>query len=192
MKAEWKIQAILEPELEQADQVGLVRAWAAQIAQKKAISSVVKALAAHFPLCKAFLFLKRVKISPKEPKDEIQIIVKIGEEKFTEEQMAQLGLIEGLIIDSLVKVEIPEKQPRIRAHFELSKAFWPCHFHEDKRLEAVLGQALNEIWGEEAFERHCNIMQRVLSQAEEGNFYIFYLFIYFFERERPKKAERSL
>ena len=71
----------------------------------------------------------------------------------------------------LLKVEIPSKQAETRKQYEISRKLWPCHFHEDKRLEAILGKKLPEVWGDKAFQTHCTNMQRLLSSNcfLEGN-----------------------
>lgn len=153
LKAEWKVQAVLEPALVDLE---LTTATIAQIREKKVISDVIKQLADRFPLPKEYLFLKRIKCR----EDCILVIVCIGDS-----EAKDLEDIQGLMPNSIRKAEIPSKQPRTRCQFEKSKQFWPCHFHEDKRLEAVLAKTLPEVWGDEAFDTHCANMQRLLGSS---------------------------
>ena len=93
--------------------------------------------------------IKRVKAD----KDRAYIIVTINEiEKSVKTEWREnLNNIEGIDPKKeLLKVEIPTKQPQTRKQYEKSKQLWPCHFHEDKRLEAVLGKTLPEVWGDKA------------------------------------------
>ena len=127
----------------------LTTALVATIEDKKQISKVVKLLAEKFPLDKEYLFLKRVKVD----RNGAYIIVTIDEiEKSVKTEWREnLNNFEGIDpMKELLKVEIPTKQPQTRKQYEKSKQLWPCHFHEDKRLEAVLGKTLPEVWGHKA------------------------------------------
>lgn len=156
LKTEWEIEAVLEADIAS---LSLTTAHVAKIREKKVISHVVKQLAEHFPLPKEYLFLKRIKC---QNEDCILIIVCISDE--LPKDLADQ--IEGLIPDSLRQVEIPSKAPRTRHQFQKSKDFWPCHFHEDKRLEAILGKTLPEVWGDKPFDTHCRNMQRITKQDD--------------------------
>ena len=142
-KVAWSIEAILDID---ENIVPLTTAFVASIEDKKYISKAVKLLGDKFPLDKEYLFLKRVKAD----KDRASIIVSIGPDSI-EKDWEHIEFDGG--IDSkkqLLKVEIPSKQPQTRKQFEKSKKLWPCHFHEDKRLEAILGKELPEVWGDKA------------------------------------------
>ena len=156
VKSDWKIEAILEENL---NEIRLIQAFVAVIEEKKAISKVVKKFAGTYPLDKDFLFLKRVKADQKKA----FIIVKIGLER-PENWDSEISSIPELQGELLVS-EVPSKQPRTRKQFEKAKLLWPCHFHEDKRLEAVLDHSLQEVWGDKAFNMHCDIMQRLLRHS---------------------------
>lgn len=162
LKSEWKIEAILDPELEN---LKLIPAFIVEIQEKKQISNVVKNYAQNFPLQEEFLYLKRVKISATE--NRTFIIVSLGENQ------PQNFQVNGVIKNSLVKVEVPGKKPRTRDQFEKSKNFWPCHFHEDKKIEAILGHTLPEVWADKAFDMHCTNMQRVFD-SDQGTLFIFW------------------
>jgi len=154
-KVAWSIEAIHDIA---ENTVPLTTALVATIEDKKQISRVVKLLAEKFPLDKEYLFLKRVKAD----KESAYIIVTIGTKSVKTEW--ENSIIEGIDPKKeLLKIEIPTKQPQTRKQYEKSKQLWPCHFHEDKRLEAVLGKTLPEVWGDKAFETHCTNMQRVLN-----------------------------
>ena len=125
----------------------LTTALVATIEDKKQISKVVKLLAEKFPLDKEYLFLKRVKAD----RNGAYIIVAIDEIEKSVKTEWENSKIEGIDPKKeLLKVEIPTKQPQTRKQYEKSKQLWPCHFHEDKRLEAVLGKTLPEVWGDKA------------------------------------------
>ena len=125
----------------------LTTALVATIEDKKQISKVVKLLAEKFPLDKEYLFLKRVKVD----RNGAYIIVTIDEIEKSVKTEWENSKIEGIDPKKeLLKVEIPTKQPQTRKQYEKSKQLWPCHFHEDKRLEAVLGKTLPEVWGDKA------------------------------------------
>ena len=125
----------------------LTTALVATIEDKKQISKVVKLLAEKFPLDKEYLFLKRVKAD----RNGAYIIVTIDEIEKSVKTEWENSKIEGIDPKKeLLKVEIPTKQPQTRKQYEKSKQLWPCHFHEDKRLEAVLGKTLPEVWGDKA------------------------------------------
>ena len=125
----------------------LTTALVATIEDKKQISKVVKLLAEKFPLDKEYLFLKRVKAD----RNGAYIIVAIDEIEKSVKTEWENSKIEGIDPEKeLLKVEIPTKQPQTRKQYEKSKQLWPCHFHEDKRLEAVLGKTLPEVWGDKA------------------------------------------
>ena len=125
----------------------LTTALVATIEDKKQISKVVKLLAEKFPLDKEYLFLKRVKVD----RNGAYIIVTIDEIEKSVKTEWENSKIEGIDPEKeLLKVEIPTKQPQTRKQYEKSKQLWPCHFHEDKRLEAVLGKTLPEVWGDKA------------------------------------------
>ena len=125
----------------------LTTALVATIEDKKQISKVVKLLAEKFPLDKEYLFLKRVKAD----RNGAYIIVTIDEIEKSVKTEWENSKIEGIDPEKeLLKVEIPTKQPQTRKQYEKSKQLWPCHFHEDKRLEAVLGKTLPEVWGDKA------------------------------------------
>ena len=125
----------------------LTTALVATIEDKKQISKVVKLLAEKFPLDKEYLFLKRVKVD----RNGAYIIVTIDEIEKSVKTEWKNSKIEGIDPEKeLLKVEIPTKQPQTRKQYEKSKQLWPCHFHEDKRLEAVLGKTLPEVWGDKA------------------------------------------
>ena len=125
----------------------LTTALVATIEDKKQISQVVKLLAEKFPLDKEYLFLKRVKVD----RNGAYIIVTIDEIEKSVKTEWENSKIEGIDPKKeLLNVEIPTKQPQTRKQYEKSKQLWPCHFHEDKRLEAVLGKTLPEVWGDKA------------------------------------------
>ena len=125
----------------------MTTALVATIEDKKQISKVVKLLAEKFPLDKEYLFLKRVKAG----RNGAYIIVTIDEIEKSVKTEWENSKIEGIDPKKeLLKVEIPTKQPQTRKQYEKSKQLWPCHFHEDKRLEAVLGKTLPEVWGDKA------------------------------------------
>ena len=169
-KVAWSIEAILDCD---ENNVALTTAFVALIEDKKYISQVVKVLADEFPLEKEYLFLKRVKAE----KDRAFIIVSIGSHSSDDTTNWKSLNIQGIDHSKeLLKSEIPSKQPQTRKQYEKSKQLWPCHFHEDKRLEAILGKKLAEVWGDKAFQTHCTNMQKVLSSsnslsvpAEPGN-----------------------
>ena len=125
----------------------LTTALVATIEDKKQISKVVKLLAEKFPLDKEYLFLKRVKAD----RNGAYIIVAIDEIEKSVKTEWENSKIEGIDPKKeLLSIEIPKKQPQTRKQYEKSKQLWPCHFHEDKRLEAVLGKTLPEVWGDKA------------------------------------------
>ena len=133
----------MEADLE-SDRCPLVKAFIACIQDKKHISQVVQILASKFPLPKDLLFLKRVKIS----ENSAFVIISVNE---IEPQ------IEGMsdFIQDFLSAEIPSRPPRTRQQFEFAKKYWPCHFHEDKLIEAIVNKTLPEIWGQKFFDLHC-------------------------------------
>ena len=155
-KREWSIEAVLEADLE-SDRCPLVKAFIACIQDKKHISQVVQNLASKFPLPKDLLFLKRVKIS----ENSAFVIISVNE---IEPQ------IEGMsdFIQDFLSAEIPSRPPRTRQQFEFAKKYWPCHFHEDKRIEAIVNKTLPEIWGQKFFDLHCQNMEEVLKGQKES------------------------
>ena len=157
-KREWSIEAVLDADLE-SDRLPLVKALIACIEDKKHISKVVQTLASKSPLPKDLLFLKRVKVS----EDRALVIIRVTEEKHVKD----LDCITGLSQQEYLSAEVPSRPPRTRRQFEFARKYWPCHFHEDKRIEAIVHKSLPEIWGHNFFDRHCQNIERVLKGVEK-------------------------
>ena len=152
-KLDWNIEAVLDPEVT-SDTLPVVKAFIAKVEDKKNISKVVQLLAQKWPLPKDLLFLKRVKA------DKTSAFVIISVEKIDNLE------IPGLTQD-LLTTELPSRPPRTRKQFEFAKNLWPCHFHEDKRTEAILHKSLPEIWGQNFFQLHCQNIEKVLKGQKQ-------------------------
>ena len=159
-KVEWEIQAILHRDVE-AGNVPLVQAWIAVISDKKNISKAVQWLGQTFPLPSSFLFLKRVQPSKEENK--AHVIVALDQRPLNYDPKA-LGLSKDL-----VSVEVPSRPPLTRQQFLEARELWPCHFHEDKRLESVLNRTLKDIWGDSQMERHFQNMTQTMDFKAQNN-----------------------
>ncbi len=136
---DWKIEAILGEDILRQE-LPLMKALVAKIKEKKTISPLVQTLAKHLPLNSQHLFLKRVNAGA-------SVIICIEDTASSEDELRQnLGeavwnqLIQVGLVVPLLQSEIPAIAPQTRAQFENAKTYWPCHFHEDKRLEAILGK----------------------------------------------------
>ena len=151
-KREWSIEAVLETDLE-SDRLPLVKAFIASIEDKKHISKVVQILASKLPLPKDLLFLKRVKVTDKN--SPAFVIISVNEEPPKDLELPSN-------IQDFLSAELPSRPPRTRQQFEFAKKYWPCHFHEDKRIEAIVNKTLPEIWGEKFFDLHCQNIGEVL------------------------------
>ncbi len=144
---EWRIEAVLNDDVA-SPKVPLSKALVVIVEDKKTISTLVKILGKHLPMQPHHLFLKRVNGG----RDDARIIVAIEDSEtasaLTEASLQQnLGedawqelLKEGIHIP-LLQTEVPASAPLTRAQFKYARSFWPCHFHEDKRLEALLGNS---------------------------------------------------
>ena len=155
-KIEWEIKAILHPDLE-TEELPLIQAWLAVIDNKKNISKAVLWLSQNFPLPQSFLFLKRVQPFKDENKAHIIVAVDQRPLNYDPPDEGMLGLSRELI-----SIEIPSRPPLTRQEFSKARAFWPCHFHEDKRLESVLNRTLKDVWGDLCMEIHCQNMVETL------------------------------
>eukprot|EP00095_Tigriopus_kingsejongensis_P011530 maker-scaffold33_size549341-snap-gene-1.25 protein:Tk11530 transcript:maker-scaffold33_size549341-snap-gene-1.25-mRNA-1 annotation:"adenosine trna-specific 3 isoform 1" len=134
------------------------------VPDQKRLSEIVKALGQAHPLLEGQQFLKRVK--KESESGSWKVLVKIGS------QIQDLGpdvesLVDrcGLVLSSAL---IPAAPPQTRAQFESASRLWPCRFHEDKRLEELLGRRVPDIWGEAAFETHRARMAAVLATQGES------------------------
>ena len=167
-KLEWEIKAILHPDLE-SEELPLVQAWMAVIDNKKNISKAVLWLSQNFPLPQSFLFLKRVQ--PFKDANKAHIIVAVDQRPLNynpppssdndgHEKSCTTSIF-GLSRE-LISIEIPSRAPLTRQEFSKARDFWPCHFHEDKRLESVLNRTLKDIWGDRCMEIHCQNMVETL------------------------------
>jgi len=139
------------------------------ISSKKNISEVVSILARILPLEDKFKFLKRVGTHLGE-KPVILIscsMTLIEAEVSLSPSLSQL-ISKGLEFP-LMQHEIICDPPSTRAQFEVSRLLWPCHFHEDKDLEALLSRTRPDIWGEEQFSRRVEYMNMAFLFAFSNN-----------------------
>lgn len=103
------------------------------------------------------MFLKRVQPFKDENKAHIIVAVDQRPLNYDPPDEGMLGLSRELI-----SIEIPSRPPLTRQEFSKARAFWPCHFHEDKRLESVLNRTLKDVWGDLCMEIHCQNMVETL------------------------------
>merc|ERR1712080_353558 len=74
-------------------------------------------------------------------------------EEFKNKNQHQLNnFAEEIIQYSFFTTTVPSETPKTRAQFETAKKIWPCHFHENKRLESTLNATREDIWGIASFK----------------------------------------
>ena len=54
-------------------------------------------------------------------------------------------------------------------NFVKAKELWPCHFHENKTLEATIHCTRPDIWGQKERKNHINFIKRAIINDGEGN-----------------------
>jgi tRNA-specific adenosine deaminase 3 len=163
-KVDWTIKAMLSKDIE-ADRPPLTTAWVASIRLRKDISKVVQFLSKVSPMASQHLFLKRVKTT-KDHEEPASVIVAIGGESQPTTANWPSDIGSSWILQ---KVEMPARSPLTRRQFEAACDWWPCHFHADKRLEAILNQTLPEIWNDLFYDRHCDNMRDALVMFKSGH-----------------------
>ncbi len=57
---------------------------------------------------------------------------------------------------------VPSESPKTREQFKTAKDIWPCHFHENKRLESTLNATREDIWSPNSLKNHVSHMQYTL------------------------------
>ena len=158
----WKIDAVLGSEY--MNGISFRKAFALSVKEKRTISSIVKALDKIFPLKEEDRFLKRVNITND---NSISILIHIlssksdnsSVEDFKSKNKTQLIEIMKRSDSDIFPTNVPSCAPKTRAQFEMAKLMWPCHFHEDKSLEAIINSTRQDIWGEHFMQTHIRNMQ---------------------------------
>lgn len=155
----WVIEAILDEGCTE-EKVPAIEAKVAFIEDKRNISKAVQYLSSNWPLDTKFQFLKRVKATAFGA----EIIVSIGSK--SGKGWSPLDM-PGLSRE-LCSKKVPSRPPLTRAQFNSARDLWPCHFHENHRLEATLAQKLPEVWGLELFRLHSQRMGQLVEKATSG------------------------
>lgn len=135
------------------------------ISCKKNITSVISILSRILPMDEKFKFLKRVGT---HLGDKPVVIISCSM-TFDEAEDALVSSKNELLSAGL---EFPLRQyemicdpPATRAQFEVTRALWPCHFHEDKNLESLLSKSRPDIWGQDNFLRRMDYIKSAISLA---------------------------
>ncbi len=165
-----EIVAVLSDEL--SEPVPPVRALLGRTKEKKKLSKILVHLAKKYPLGDDFQFLKRVRV---EKDGTAVVIVRIlqGNTAFDlpswiSSNAETVDVFGGE--NSFGMGEVPSRSPRTRSQWEAAqRELWPCKFHEDKELEAVLARRSEDVWGEAAAKRHGELMEDADPGEEEGD-----------------------
>ena len=170
----WKITADVDHQYR--DNVASRNAIAISLKDKKKISDIVKKLDKHFAFEEKDRFIKRVRI---KEDGGIWILVHIFETKndnctvegFRTKYQDQLNNLETEINKcDVFTTAVPSKNPKTREQFKAAKDIWPCHFHENKRLESTLNATREDIWGTDSLKSHVLHMQHTLNSCiKSGN-----------------------
>ncbi|TRY67518.1 hypothetical protein TCAL_04369 [Tigriopus californicus] len=152
----WRLDPVMpfDPSPDVATQPALV----ARVPDQKKLSSIVKTLGAIYPLTENQQFLKRVK----KKIGSWTVLVRLG----VTAQSDLHASVQSLIAEHGLEPEtaiVPAGPPQTRAQFERSTQLWPCRFHEDKKLEDLLGHRDPDLWGGPALSRHYAHMASVLT-----------------------------
>ena len=172
----WKIMAILNPKY--LNDIYSRHAVAFIVKDRTKISNIVKKLDNTFPLSEKDRFIKRVRIGEGKERD-ISILIHIFEKNdiddsvqaFTERNKQKLNDLGSLINEcEMISIYVPSSAPRTRKQFEKAKSIWPCHFHQDKSLEALINGTKEDIWGSRSLQQHVAHMKHTLDNSiESGN-----------------------
>lgn len=155
----WKIRPVLADSATQEAKLSPI--VVGTVADKRLISKVMTVLAKVLPLERHLQFLKRVSVGSGKPLvlicrgDDIEAAEELLKPHFDELVSAGLEL-------PLKKHEIYCEPPVTRAHFDLVRSVWPCHFHEDKDLESLILKTRPDIWSSENFEFHTEQIERAV------------------------------
>jgi tRNA-specific adenosine deaminase 3 len=121
---------------------------------KKRLSQVLGKLSSQFPLGEKFQFLKRVKVN----EGETLVLVCLWNNDENVEEVTSWAEkhpdVQALFDEPLRRANVPAGPPLTRAQYEGARRLWPCRFHEDHALEAVLAQRSADPWGPSALDRH--------------------------------------
>lgn len=152
----WRLDPVMpfDPCPDVATQPALV----ARVPDQKKLSGIVKTLGTIYPLTENQQFLKRVK----KKTGSWTVLIRLGRA----DQRDLHASVQTLMSEHGLEPEgtlIPAEPPQTRAQFERSTQLWPCRFHEDKKLEDLLGHRDPELWGESALPRHYAHMASVLT-----------------------------
>ena len=171
----WKIMAILNPKY--LNDIYSRHAVAFIVKDRTKISNIVKKLDNTFPLSEKDRFIKRVRIGEGKERD-ISILIHIEKndidnsvKAFTERNQQKLNDLGPLINEcEIISIYVPSSAPRTRKQFEKAKLIWPCHFHQDKSLEALINGTKEDIWGSRSLQQHVAHMKHTLDNSiESGN-----------------------
>ena len=172
----WKIMAILNPKY--LSDISSRNAVAFIVKDRTKISNIVKKLDNTFALSEKDRFIKRVRIGEGKERD-ISILIHIFEKNdiddsvqaFTERNQQKLNDLGPLINEcEIISIYVPSSAPRTRKQFEKAKSIWPCHFHQDKSLEALINGTKEDIWGGRSLQQHIAHMKHTLDNSiESGN-----------------------
>ncbi len=150
------LKALLEPILDEelTKDLQAVTGVTGKVEDKKRLSEILTYLGKRQPLGDEYQFLKRVRVDSSGTR----VLVSLCRdgtsiESWTESNGDLAALFGGC--DKMSFEQIPAKQPRSRRQWEEAKArlLWPCKFHEDKELEAVLDRRTPSIWGQDAIKK---------------------------------------
>ena len=171
----WKIMAILNPKY--LNDIYSRHAVAFIVKDRTKISNIVKKLDNTFPLSEKDRFIKRVRIGEGKERD-ISILIHIEKndidnsvKAFTERNQQKLNDLGPLINEcEIISIYVPSSAPRTRKQYEKAKLIWPCHFHQDKYLEALINGTKEDIWGSRSLQQHVAHMKHTLDNSiESGN-----------------------
>ena len=167
--SQWKITAVIDHQYR--ENITSRNAIAISLKDKRKISDIVKKLDKYFALEEKDRFIKRVSIKADSV---IWILVHIFEteydvctsEEFRNKYQDQLKSLETEINEyGVFTTTVPSETPKTREQFRTAKDIWPCHFHENKRLESTLNATREDIWSTHSLNSHICHMQYTLDSC---------------------------